>query len=390
MLRLPKGYEFSGDSPSLYNFTLSPGWTREEIEILRLALMKFGIGRWKEITDSGCLEGKTPSQLNNQTQRLLGQQAIAEFSGLHIDPDLVRAVNEKIVGPGVKRKNKCIINTGDKVTGAEVAVRLEANRQKYGIPEDIWQRIELPNPTVGPKPASTKPTKKATADDMKRAKDLKRRNKLAILAAYETDCDEPFTSESDTDADADNTDTLLEANDIDTIDARIEELRKQLAKKHSRRIQVRAKRLEKVKQEEQKEIELKRRDQKETEKVMKRKATTSLLNKLTDRPKKSKTTTKPERKSESKEKDVKSAPKATEAKTNKAGYAAADMTYSSSAEMYTENDLLEYDEACICRGSNTTDPNWISCDICETWFHWQCMEITVEPDEDFPWLCPTC
>lgn len=37
------------DSKSLHNYTLSPGWTKEEVEILKIALMKYGIGKWKKI-----------------------------------------------------------------------------------------------------------------------------------------------------------------------------------------------------------------------------------------------------------------------------------------------------------------------------------------------------
>lgn len=37
------------DSKSLHNYTLSPGWTISEIEILKTCLMKFGIGKWKKI-----------------------------------------------------------------------------------------------------------------------------------------------------------------------------------------------------------------------------------------------------------------------------------------------------------------------------------------------------
>ena len=37
------------DSKSLHNYTLSPGWTKNEVEILKVALMKFGIGKWKKI-----------------------------------------------------------------------------------------------------------------------------------------------------------------------------------------------------------------------------------------------------------------------------------------------------------------------------------------------------
>lgn len=37
------------------NYTLSPGWTREEVSTLRLALMKYGVGQWNKILESGCL-----------------------------------------------------------------------------------------------------------------------------------------------------------------------------------------------------------------------------------------------------------------------------------------------------------------------------------------------
>jgi len=37
------------DSKSLHNYTLSPGWSANEVVILKMALMKFGIGRWKAI-----------------------------------------------------------------------------------------------------------------------------------------------------------------------------------------------------------------------------------------------------------------------------------------------------------------------------------------------------
>jgi hypothetical protein len=64
----------STDSKSLWNYTLSPGWREEEISVLRLALMKFGVGRWNRIREF--LPGKTVAQLNLQTQRLFGQQSL--------------------------------------------------------------------------------------------------------------------------------------------------------------------------------------------------------------------------------------------------------------------------------------------------------------------------
>lgn len=48
-----------------------------EAEVLRKALMKFGIGNWSKIIESNCLVGKTNAQMNLQTQRMLGQQSTA-------------------------------------------------------------------------------------------------------------------------------------------------------------------------------------------------------------------------------------------------------------------------------------------------------------------------
>lgn len=39
--------------------------------------MKYGIGQWTTILNTGLLPGKAIIQLNNQTQRLLGQQSLA-------------------------------------------------------------------------------------------------------------------------------------------------------------------------------------------------------------------------------------------------------------------------------------------------------------------------
>jgi hypothetical protein len=75
----------SNDSKSLWNYTLSPGWTKEEGEVLRLALMKHGVGKWTAIYEKKYLPGKTPAQLNLQTQRMIGQQSLGEFMGIHLD-----------------------------------------------------------------------------------------------------------------------------------------------------------------------------------------------------------------------------------------------------------------------------------------------------------------
>ncbi|KAI9476571.1 MAG: hypothetical protein EXX96DRAFT_577604 [Benjaminiella poitrasii] len=134
----------SNDSASLWNCTLSPGWTDDESEILRKALMKFGIGNWAKIIESGCLPGKTNAQMNLQLQRLLGQQSTAEFAGLHIDPKVIGAKNSLIQGSHIKRKNNCIVNTGGKLSRDELKKKVIANKSAYELPESEWKNIELP------------------------------------------------------------------------------------------------------------------------------------------------------------------------------------------------------------------------------------------------------
>jgi hypothetical protein len=53
------------------------GWTNQEAETFRRAVIKFGVGNWRDIVDSGCLKGKTNAQMNMLLQRMLGQQSIA-------------------------------------------------------------------------------------------------------------------------------------------------------------------------------------------------------------------------------------------------------------------------------------------------------------------------
>lgn len=101
----PRNVLRSNDSASLWNCTLSPGklekfhklyyihrlrniyyligWSREECDILRKALMKYGIGNWAQIIASNCLPGKTNAQMNLQLQRMLGQQSTAGKNNIY-------------------------------------------------------------------------------------------------------------------------------------------------------------------------------------------------------------------------------------------------------------------------------------------------------------------
>ena len=134
------------ESASLWNSTLSPGWTGEEMQILRLALLRLGVGNWSRIIESGCLPGKTIAQINQQTQRMVGQQSTAEFAGLHMDVLRVGESNCRLDGPRITRKSGMIINTGDRLTTEEKRKRIEENRILYELPEEIWKAIDLPKP----------------------------------------------------------------------------------------------------------------------------------------------------------------------------------------------------------------------------------------------------
>jgi hypothetical protein len=129
-------------SSSLWNYTLSPGWSVQEVDVLKRALMKFGIGRWRKIIDSECLPGKSIGQIYLQTQRLMGQQSLGEYMGLHID--IQKLFIDNSLRTNVTRKNNTIVNTGDNPTKEERARKIAENQEKYGISEECWRDIKLP------------------------------------------------------------------------------------------------------------------------------------------------------------------------------------------------------------------------------------------------------
>lgn len=132
---------YSNESKSLWNYTLSPGWTPKEVEVFRLALMKFGLGRWTAIAQANLLPGKTVGQMNNQMQRMIGQQSTNEFQGLHIDPKKVFAANDSKQG---LRKNGCLINTGKNPTREGVRLKREENQKRWGLSQKEIDEIVIP------------------------------------------------------------------------------------------------------------------------------------------------------------------------------------------------------------------------------------------------------
>lgn len=129
-------------SKSLYNVSIAPGWTNEEVEILRLGLQKFGIGKWVALEKSQCLPTKTIQQMYLQTQRMLGMQSLAPYMGLHLDIKQVFEDNMKKEG---LRKYNCLVNEGDKLTAEQKVKLISENETKYGLEPAEVEAIELPS-----------------------------------------------------------------------------------------------------------------------------------------------------------------------------------------------------------------------------------------------------
>lgn len=129
-----------GDAASLWNFTPAPGWSREEVQVLRLCLMKHGVGQWMTILNTGLLPGKLIQQLNGQTQRLLGQQSLAAYTGLRVDVDRIRTDNE--ARTDATRKAGLIIYDGPLLTKEMKAELREEAQRKYGLTPDQLQEVD--------------------------------------------------------------------------------------------------------------------------------------------------------------------------------------------------------------------------------------------------------
>jgi hypothetical protein len=92
------------------------------------------------------LPGKQIQQLNGQTQRLLGQQSLAEYSGMCMDVDAIRSDNNAKQGPETVRKSGLIVNQGGKLSKEGLVALREANLEKYGLSQEEKDAVELPEP----------------------------------------------------------------------------------------------------------------------------------------------------------------------------------------------------------------------------------------------------
>lgn len=125
------------ESKSLWNASLSPGWTAQEAETFRCLIIGHGAGRWKQIHATGYLPGKTVGQLNVQFQRMIGQQRTAEFHGIHFDTHIVLAENKQRQG---KRKHGYLVQAGN--PSKEETKRLRAANEQR-LPQEEMPLIPV-------------------------------------------------------------------------------------------------------------------------------------------------------------------------------------------------------------------------------------------------------
>lgn len=95
---------------------------------------------------SNCLPSKNTQQCYLQCQRMMGQQSLAEFLGLHLNIDAIYKKNK--ANRTATRKAGQIINTGDKLTAEQKQQKQAENQKEYGLTEEQIRDIKLPAPTA--------------------------------------------------------------------------------------------------------------------------------------------------------------------------------------------------------------------------------------------------
>ena len=107
------------------HLTRSSGWTPQEELQLRKLIQKYGVGSWKRILATFLLPGKTISQMVKRFSILTEKQAFSEFSGLRVDPLILREYAQKKQG---FYRNNIFINTAK--TNRELLQRTRIGLQR--------------------------------------------------------------------------------------------------------------------------------------------------------------------------------------------------------------------------------------------------------------------
>eukprot|EP00494_Astrolonche_serrata_P027769 UN28033 len=114
---------------SFRNFEGGIGWQPLQAALFRLCLTKYGCGNWDTI--SYFLPEQNTAQFNTFTQKLFGQQSLAAFSGMKLDPYDV--YSELCTKPGKLRKNGVVTHEGPPLTREQKAENKEYYKKKQKL-----------------------------------------------------------------------------------------------------------------------------------------------------------------------------------------------------------------------------------------------------------------
>ena len=113
--------------------------------------MKYGVGRWTKIALSECLPTKNIQQMYLQSQRLFGQQSMAEFVGCHLDIEAIYLRNLERRSDTTGRyqlKHGLITNMGDNFSKKEIAQKRLENIRLYGLSHEYYMSLKPPKATT--------------------------------------------------------------------------------------------------------------------------------------------------------------------------------------------------------------------------------------------------
>ena len=112
------------------------GWFDIEKEILRVAIIKYGVGNFEKIRVH--LPGKSRQQIYTMIQRIVAKQSLAEYHGIHLDILLVRKAN-------IEKYGVVYYIESDRVVTREESEKLiTSNRERFEISAEDRIAMRIP------------------------------------------------------------------------------------------------------------------------------------------------------------------------------------------------------------------------------------------------------
>ncbi len=79
-----------------------------------------------------------------KTQKLLGRQSLSEFIGLKVDLEKIYQENKAKLLLKINNKKKFVVNEGNNLSKAEIELKKEENKRKYGLSKRVIRQIQIP------------------------------------------------------------------------------------------------------------------------------------------------------------------------------------------------------------------------------------------------------